>query len=368
MDNNLSIPATLPETCTHHLLGPSKWPALAVCSRWQGRAAGADAARGTALHARFALAVAGREVPPPSDYLDRNADSLAARLRKLAGENPVEVEELVAVAVPEGAPDLGVYGRADVAWLDGAAVHVADLKSARNPDRDYRPQLLAYASAFFGEEGVERVVLHVLYADSDELETEEYTVEEARDLHAVNYFRVAGIAAGEVREEPRQSGWCQLCAAFEVCAAPRAVAVAVRENLADVPERWGDFTPERKAALCVLAEAVTKWGEAVKRRAADDVKAGLPIEDADNGIFFGLQSRAGRLSIDTARAWDAVQSVLSPEVFKSALDVNQGRLVDALKVAGMKPKEARALVEGCGERGAPSVAFVRMAKRPEGTA
>ncbi len=366
-DKLTKAPATVPDsTPSHHLYGPSRWPALAVCPRWTGRQAGADAARGTALHERFARAVQGGEVPPAADFFDTNADALASRLRELAGGAPVEVEVLLAVAVPPGAPDLGVYGRADAVWQDGASVHVADLKSCHNPDRDYRPQLLAYASAFFdGEEAVERIYLHTLYADTGELVTEDYTIDEARRLHADNYKRVVEIAGGEVQDGPMQSGWCALCAHFEACAAPREVAVAVRDSLADVPERWGDFSPERKAGFCVLAEAVSKWADAVKKRAAEDAKGGIPIEDETNGIFFGLQQRAGRLAVDTVRAWEAVQGILSPEVFKAALDVNQTRLVDALKGTGMKPKEARALVESCGERGAPSVAFVRLASRKE---
>ena len=363
-DTLTNAPATPPET-SHHLYGPSRWPALAVCTRWQGRNAGADAARGTALHERFALAVQGREVPPPSDFFDANADALAARLRELAGCNPVEVEALVAVVVPDGAPDLQIYGRADAVWMDGAGVHVADLKSVHNPDRDYRPQLLAYASAFFGKPEVARVFLHLLYADTGEFTVEEYPVEEARRMHAENYRRIAEIANGEERDT-KQSGWCALCANFEACAAPREVAVAVRDTLADVPERWGDFPPARKAGFCVLAEAVAKWAEAVKKHAAEDAKAGISIEDASNGIFFGLQQRAGRLTVDTARAWEAVRERLTPEEFKSCLNVDASRLVAALKAGGMKPKEARALVEECGERGKPSAAFVRLAEKCAG--
>lgn len=366
MNDTTKAPATMPES-SHHLYGPSRWPALAVCARWQGRNAGADAARGTALHERFARALTGQDVPPPSDFFDTNADSLAARLRELAECNPVAVEVCVAVAVPDGAPDLGVYGRADAAWQDGANVHVADLKSVHNPDRDYRPQLLAYASAFFdGEGAVERVFLHTLYADTGELVTEDYTIEEARRFHAATYKRICGIASGELQEEPTQSGWCALCARFEACAAPREVAVAVRDTLADVQERWGDFPPARKAGFCVLAEAVAKWAEAVKKRAAEDAKAGVSIEDVDNRIFFGLQQRAGRLTVDTARAWEAVRGRLTPEVFKSCLNVDASRLVAALKAGGMKLKEARALVEECGERGKPSAAFVRLAEKCAG--
>lgn len=74
--------ATSPKA-SHHLFGPSRWPALVVCPRWQGREAGSDAERGTALHERFALAVGGGAVPSPSDYLDTNADALATRLREV---------------------------------------------------------------------------------------------------------------------------------------------------------------------------------------------------------------------------------------------------------------------------------------------
>ena len=347
--------------CQHHPFGPSRWPALMECPYWQGKPGGADAERGTRLHELFALAIDAR-APTPNDAFERNAIALGERLRGMACEGAeIRTEERVVLRVPTGMQDMGIFGRFDAAWMDAAArkLHVADLKMVHNPDRDYTPQLDAYGVSQ-DLHGIDWIVLHFCYVDSCEISTVELPKDEAVELYRDCYARIQMLALGGKEYAAKQSGWCQLCASHESCPAPREVAESVATGkLADAPDRWPSFRTEQKAQLCVLADAVSKWADAIKKRAGEDAKNGVAIEDAEHGIFYGLQSRAGKLTVAVEDAWAVVRQYLSPEAFKACLDVSVTRLTAALKEGGMKPKDAKALVEGAGVRGEGTVAFVR---------
>lgn len=130
--------------------------------------------------------------------------------------------------------------------------------------------------------------------------------------------------------------------------------------MADAPERWPEFSPARKAQLCVLADAVIRWGEAIKDRAGDDAKNGLPIEDLANGIAYGVQERKGRLVIDDVQgAWAVLKPHLAAEEYRRCLSVKPADLKSALKETGMKNADVNALVEQCGRRLPATTVFVR---------
>ena len=132
------------------------------------------------------------------------------------------------------------------------------------------------------------------------------------------------------------------------------------DTLADAPEHWPEYSPARKAQLCVLADAVIKWGEAVKENAAEDANAGEIIEDPAHGIYYGTQERKGRLVIpDVQRAWEILKQHLTAEGYRGCLSVNQRVLKSALKLAGMKPAEVNETIERCGNRLPSTLVFVR---------
>lgn len=366
----------------HHPYGPSRWPALAVCGHWAGKPGGADAERGTALHALFARAAKGElgaeDEEKAADVFERNAIALGRKVLEMAGGNPdkVMVEESVTCPAPRGVEDEfeegEVFGRADVAWFEGKGrLHVADLKMVANPDRDYRPQLVPYAyglSMEWDSEGP--VTLHTLYVDTMEVTEDSMEWEELEKAYGHLWQKVHAVSRG-VAGTPVQSGWCQLCANYESCPACREVAqsVAPGGRLADAPKRWPDFTSQQKAQLCVVAEQVGKWADAIKKRAGDDAKAGEAIEDPENGIFFGLQERKGPLTLDTDRAWEMVKSkAKSKDIpqeklraqFVSCLKLDAAKFKGLLQgVAWMSAKDATAAMEECGTRGPSSKAFVR---------
>ena len=355
----------------HHPYGPSRWSALLDCSQYEGRASSADEERGTALHKLFARVLVGEEVEDPGDLFEANVVKLATKYRSMhledkgdlaKGERVLLVEVLVWLDVPMGQVS-DIYGRPDCAFMDrNHILHVIDLKSAENPERDYLPQLIAYASGIVTSTDFDPVAVcfHVAYADSGREVTVQMPADEVWSRYEEFYERIQDIASGN-RTPPRQCGWCSICEHFESCPAPRAVAETVSATLANAPERWSEFNSARKAQLCVLAEAVCRWGSAIKERAAADAKAGEAIEDPANGIYYAVQERQGRLLQETDAAWRAVRNLLSPEAYKACLDVSASRLTAALKDAGMAAKDIRALLEECGTRGPSTLVFVRKA-------
>lgn len=348
------------ERSAHHPFGPSRWPALMECPCWEGKPADTDAERGTHLHAVFEAALTGVK-KDPEDAFEANVIRAADEIRAMAVK-PVRwwIEERVCIYTP-GGTKTPIFGRMDVAWLEAEGdLHVVDLKMVENPERNYRPQLLGYAFGIIGSGASPGTIhLHMAYADSGKVTHESLPVAEAWTEYAEIYRRIDAIMVAAEPLAPVQCGWCNLCAKFAECKAPRAVAEKVSEQLASVPEHWADFNPARKAQYCVLAEAVAKWSAAVKERAAEDAKAGLPIEDPDNGIFYGVQERQGRLVLGTEQTWGAVKPIIPADRFRQCLDVSATRLTAVLKEHGMKPKDIKTLLEGCGTRGASSLSFVR---------
>jgi hypothetical protein len=283
------------------------------------------------------------------------------------------VEELVELPGPGGmSDDTGIWGRLDLAWIDVDTLdlHVADLKSAENPERNHLPQLLAYAAGMVRHlhlEGPRNVVLHMIYADSSKMTTTTLDIGDASTEYLADYLRIAEIGRGKACE-PRQCGWCDLCARFTSCPAMQAVAEKASPRLADAakPERWADFTSEQKARLCALADTLSRWCEAVRDYASEDAKAGECIADPANAIYFGLQERKGRLLIkDVRQTWEVVKPYLTAEGYRRCLSVSQVEIRDALRRTGMKASDVTAMLERCGTRLPPTTVFVRKSAEPD---
>ena len=350
----------------HHAFGPSKWPPLLECPCWESKPATEYSERGTRLHELFERVMKDEEVEP-ADAFEWHVVKAACDIRR--SEHPDEHGFLSETTV--GIPGtIGIHGRLDLGWIDAetADIHVADLKLACNPERDHRAQLLAYAIGILARYRKEKaagphVHLHMLYADGSEGTTQTLKTAEAIDLHLRNASHIRHIVDGEADMTPRQCGWCELCAKFASCTAMQTVVKQAGPRLAEAakPAVWADYTPERKAQACALADTLAKWCAAVKEHAAADAKAGETICDPEHGIFYGTQERQGRLLPETDAAWRAVRNLLSPEAYKACLDVSASRLTAALKDAGMAAKDIRALLEECGTRGPSTLVFVRKA-------
>ena len=357
----VAVPELSADRSAHHPFGPSRWPALMECPCWQGKPGGDAAERGTELHAIFEAVLKGNK-PEPNDTFEANVIRAAESILAMAG-TPQQwwIEEQVWVYTP-GGTKTDIHGRVDAAWKDAVGdLHVVELKMVENPDRNYRPQLLPYAFGVIGNSPVPATVhLHMVYADSGKMTHEAISISQAWMDYAEIYQRIDDIRHSPAPLASNQCGWCNLCASFAECQAPRAVAQKVADTLADAPEHWPEYTPARKAQLCVLADAVIKWGQAVKELASEDAKAGEIIEDPAHGIYYGTQERKGRLVIpDVQCAWEILKQHLTPESYRGCLSVNQTELKSALKLAGMKPAEVNETIERCGNRLPATLVFVR---------
>lgn len=352
----------------HHPYGPSRWPALVECPCWEGKPATENTKLGTTLHALFAEVMCGKYHDDSADSLERNVVNAAKELLRTVVPTlgRFYVEQLVELPGPDGIDDnSGIHGWLDLAWIDASTLdlHILDLKLSENPERNYRPQLLAYAAGmarFLRLEGPRNVVLHMLYADSGKLTTTILDIGDAMTEYQSHYRRIAKIVQGKACQ-PKQCGWCELCARFQDCPAMKAVVDKAGPRLADAtkPERWATFTPEHKAQLCALADTLQKWCVAVKEQAAADARAGEIIEDPEHGIVYSIHERKGRIELQVQGAWDAVKDCLTPDAFKTCLSVSTRKLKEALVAAGMKPKDAEALIEWAGVRGPVTTVFVR---------
>lgn len=350
----------------HHAFGPSKWPPLLECPCWESKTPTADTQRGTELHSVFEAVMLGKYEGEPDDMLERHVVNAARNILRTAKPawGRFFVEEEVYLPDLDGS-DSGIHGRMDLGWVDEETrkVHVVDLKLSEHPDRDHRAQLLAYAMGFVNRLAFvpELIVLRVVYADSGNESREELYFTDAFGEYAANFRRIAKIGRDEGCTSPRQCGWCDLCARFADCAAMQAVVKQASPRLAEAakPAVWGDYTPERKAQACALAETLAKWCSAVKENAAADAKNGERIEDSANGIFYGLQERRGAWHGEALSVWDAVKPHLSAEEFRACLEVRLAPLKSALKGKGVKSDEADALLEGCGQRNPSTKVFVR---------
>ena len=352
----------------HHPCGPSKWPALLDCPCFQSRPPTEDTQRGTELHALFEAVMNGAYDGEPTDMMEIHVVNAARKLQQSANTGKFHVEEMVELPPPSDSPSTKseFYGRMDLAWRnwDTGDLHVLDLKLSENPDRDHRPQLLAYAAGMMRRMGYTPtlVYLHVLYADSGNVTQEVLAGDDAWTEYNANYKRIEAIWKGQANPSPRQCGWCDLCAKFTACPAMNAVVEKASPRLADAakPERWADFTSKQKAQACALADTLSKWCTAVKENAAADAKAGELIEDAEHCIFYAVQERKGRFVIpDVQAAWEILKPHLSAEGYRACLSVNQTELKNALKQAGVKLSEVNALVEQCGTHLPSTTVFVR---------
>lgn len=360
------------EGAAHHPYGPSKWPALLACGCYESRPATEDSERGTRLHQLFARVLQGEKVPEGGDLLEANVIRLATKYRAMhledkgdlsKGERALLVERLVWLDVPMG-PVSDIYGRVDCAFMDrNHVLHVIDLKTAEHPERDYIPQLIAYASGIVTSIGFDPVVVafHLAYGDSGREVVARLPADETWSKYEELYERIQDIASGH-GSPPRQCGWCALCAKFTTCPAMNAVVQKASPKLADAakPERWMDLSSKLKAQACALADTLAKWCEAVKDNAAADARAGETIEDPENCIYYGLQDRRGRFVIpDVQAAWEILKPHLTAERYRACLSVNQAALRMELKRAGVKLSEINTLIERCGSRLPDTTAFVR---------
>lgn len=244
-DINASAAVAVEPEREHHDLSPSAFPKWAQCAHYEpSREPGAEAERGTRMHAAYAAALAG----------DKGA------IDALEGEDAMGVAWAIAetVALFGGAPEaverkLSYYDADGLLYFGSAdavcGCGIADLKTGQV--RDYGPQMAAYALALMDIKWSDRATTHLIFCDAREVVTREWTAEEAisvvMPIIAARKGALDGNATGPRACE--YCGWCDrrdACPAYAAQLAPAVPAIANAETfdfsavLAD-PDRLGQF-------------------------------------------------------------------------------------------------------------------------------
>lgn len=374
-----------PAPTGHHPRGMSKWPAVLACPCFEGKEGGEEAAEGTRLHALLAgwlEAMRGGDLSPDVDvealsFHEAGAWRAAQAIRKAVLDLGLPFGDLrveTRVTLFDAANRDTVFGTADCLLVDPerGVVHVWDFKSFYNPGRDYSAQLLGYglAAALASKTPIERIRWTVLYGDHAETESGE-----ASNAEAMSVFQRAMSVFDNRREhvpaKPCQCNWCELCARFPACRACAAVAEDVRKEFQAAEgsevlactltaDGWGRLTSTRKAQMLVLAEFCGKFADAVRAKAKEDLLAGVSITDPENGIAYALRETRGRLKLDCDLLWAAAKAHgVGKEAFRGCLKPDATAAKKVLRAAGLSAKDADAVLESCGERGAGSQTLVR---------
>lgn len=356
----------------HHPYGMSQWPAMLECPRFEGRGDSKDAAAGTRVHEAFARRLVELRTSENlsldldanigGDFHERGAYMAATRVFKMwegePGAGELWIEKRVEL---ESAAHGTIFGTADAYWVNLAekTVTVVDFKTFKNAGRDYMPQLMGYGLALARKIAPEGVMLRTIVVFGDTADT----LECANDMRAaerlLENIELAIDNRGGGKAEPHQCNWCEVCRHFPTCAA--CVAVAKRQEAVAKKElNWDALPAERKAQYCAMADWMSKWADAVKAKAKEDLVAGRVIEDAENGISYTLQTAAGRKTPRVNDLWPAMRDRgVTAEDFRSALTLSASAAEGLLKATGLKAKEAKALVAEYCDESAGTVRMVR---------
>ena len=374
-----------PAPLTHHPYGPSRWPALAACPRFAGKAASADAEYGTRIHGFLAGLLTGWKDGLPLETAEptlqnshergayRAAQAIVEHL-KAAGLTRADllIEHCCAFPckpsqMPAGLHSLaGIFGTADAAAYDEVQriLYIFDFKTFYDPDRDYTLQLLGYAAALgltiAERRGLppEAVQLAILYGEGDICKYQEPLIR-WKDAIAALVPIASTIAQLEARHpQPipeKPTPWCSLCEHHANCRAPLSEALTLAPGaaehaplkcltLADSPAALCTLTPPQIANLLALAERVAKWADAVKAAAKQAALDGMTIED-EAGLRYALKTRAGRKVIRVLDLWAAASAHgVTKDEYLSALTLSSTAATELLRAHGLTAKEAKELI------------------------
>lgn len=375
-----------PAPLTHHPYGPSRWPALAACPRFAGKAASADAEYGTRIHGFLAGLLTGWKDGVPLETAEPTLQNSHERGAYRAAQAIVETLKAAGLTradlliehccafpckpskMPAGLHSLaGIFGTADAAAYDEVQrlLYIFDFKTFYDPDRDYTPQLLGYAAALgltiAERRGLppEAVSLAILYGEGDICKYQEPLIrwKDALATLAPIASTIAQLEARHPQPIPEKpTAWCSLCEHHANCRAPLSEALTLAPGaaehaplkcltLADSPAALCTLTPPQIANLLALAERVAKWADAVKAAAKQAALNGVAIEDEASGLHYALKTRAGRKVIRVLDLWAAASAHgVTKDEYLSALTLSSTAATELLRAHGLTAKAARELI------------------------
>jgi hypothetical protein len=273
---------------------PSSLPFLAQCPCWQSdQATGReDKEGGNARHDYLAALL--RCNPRGNDRADvevRISEDEAATVRWAAdyiwihapSNYPLRVEHHVNPLDAGFQPIFENGGTLDAA----SGPELFDFKWRQ---RDYGPQMAAYALALFQEQGWHEVRVHVLYGEPQRAEMFTLTEEGAEKI----VFDIVDRARAKPDPTPTPCEYCGWCAHRLTCKALIETAVRVASGYSEMDQvkSWHpsamESGAELSAALWIWRNVLSKWGESVEYHAREGVlKRGLTLPGFEIGTKKG---------------------------------------------------------------------------------
>lgn len=351
----------MPARRHHPTLPPSSFPALAECPQYKSGGEPGDAAiRGTRIGATVEAFLQGQRV-------DQAYSPEELRYKHKAEAEEVEWTILTLRGLydfPDLAPDW-LEIEAEVPLLDDAFQevtfgtldyygkgHLSDLKTGER--RDYRRQMAVLSVGLMDRDGLDRMRVSILWSKFREVDTWEWTREEAE---ALIWPVVDAVRSGEPASPCAYCSWCskrETCGARVEAVNTLPAVLATQENLAVY---MATLTPDARGELLRKIKVAAKWCE----------DAGKAIEawfmaDPDNRKMTGFrkgETKPNRVWANELEAGSKLAD-LAREKGKDPADLWETKLVGQTKVKELlgSGKAITTVIDGLLFRPEPKPAMV----------
>lgn len=260
---------------SHHELGPSRYPAWAVCPRYRSDDRDTpESSAGTDAHAELAKALTDGEYIPSSLAARWAADWILSEAKGAEVRSETKVTGTL-----DGVS--GIFGTVDAMWTDADGVlHIADFKTFSDGTADYMPQLRGYAALHATEADLGKVVvLHVLHGMA-------CRVEDSRTTFADCIERTKAVLESVNSNKPAQlCKWCTFCANIKECPMTNNALTTVSEN---TPA----FSNLSTCQKLVVLDAVDKLSKTIREQAKNEARKNGGFIEQD-GIRYEMKPWAG---------------------------------------------------------------------------
>jgi hypothetical protein len=250
------------ETMKQHCdISPSQYPSLARCEWFEpDNKKSDDAIAGTNSHNEVANCL------QDNDYINECEDETALGCVKyvLSASEGCTVQSELRL---EGKDELdGIWGTADVVWVDDVAVHIVDYKTFSRTTGWYLPQLIGYA-ALYATQYVPREMwgstmthLHIYHGGSGVIEEMVLTMAEAVEKTLAVINRTRENRAIENRNiilpyaKCTANKGCKHCKNLGKCGACKGEIQSAQTVLSTVPKPWHRMSLCEKVAMAEVIE------------------------------------------------------------------------------------------------------------------
>lgn len=244
----------------------------------------------------------------------------------------------------------GAFGSADVLYLKDGQWGIVDWKFGDNVlvSADDNSQMKFYTTAalklpWFGadNQSIDAHIVQPIEGHDRLCSSAVYTLDE------LNEFEARLLAAKQAKDSGDTTltigGWCTFCPAITICSAYRdraqqAMASIPAEALkAKDPETKGyanDYDHDQLREMFFIAQEVTTWAEAVKRRVKDAFDNGRPVDGLKRVVHQKLRQYADE---EKAKGFLRRQGLKADEYYQARTLISVAAAEKLLKARDAKP-------------------------------